>query len=99
MGALLVWAIGTIILVAAAIAGNTIQPVRLLPDKTLLGKSGIRLVANICAVIPILTTSYSCQAAAPFVVRMTLYVQTECSSIKGCLPATRTNFAVLNMHL
>lgn len=68
MGALLVWAIGTVVLLVAAIARNRVQGVRLLPDRDLLGGSGIRLVANICAVIPILTTSYSCQAAAPFVV-------------------------------
>lgn len=68
MSALLVWTVGTLILLIAAIARNKVQSVRLLPDKELLGGSGIRLVANICAVIPILTTSYSCQAAAPFVV-------------------------------
>ncbi len=70
MSALLVWTVGTVILLVAAIARNEVQPVRLLPDKELLGGSGIQLVANICAVIPILTTSYSCQAAAPFVVRI-----------------------------
>ena len=70
MGALIVWALGTIVLLIFAIVGNKVQAVRLLPDKDLLGGSGIRLVANICAVIPVLTTSYSCQAAAPFVVQI-----------------------------
>lgn len=68
MGALVVWALGTVILLIVAIAKNKVQKVHFLPDKELLGGSGLRLVANICAVIPILTTSYSCQAAGPFVV-------------------------------
>jgi len=63
-----VWAGGTMVLLVAAIVANRVQPVRLTPDKELLGGSGIRLLANVCAVIPILTTAYSCQAAAPFVV-------------------------------
>ena len=77
MSALLVWTVGTLILLIAAIARNKVQSVRLLPDKELLGGSGIRLVANICAVIPILTTSYSCQAAAPFVVSAKLKTSLE----------------------
>ena len=69
MGALAVWAVGTLVLLVAAIVAGQVQRVRLTPDWQLLGGSGIQLLANICAVIPILTTSYSCQAAAPFVVR------------------------------
>ena len=69
MSALAVWAVGTLVLLVAAIVAGQVQRVRLTPDWQLLGGSGIQLLANICAVIPILTTSYSCQAAAPFVVR------------------------------
>ena len=91
MSALLVWTLGTIILLIAAIARNKVQSVRLLPDKELLGGSGIRLVANICAVIPILTTSYSCQAAAPFVVRNNLKFHTcyWSSIVNACLFAKK----------
>lgn len=73
IGALLVWAIGTMILLIAAIAQNKVQDVRLLPDKHLLGGKGIKMLANICAVIPVLTTAYSCQATAPFVVSYALF--------------------------
>lgn len=76
MGALLMWAIGTLVLLISAVVSNKVQAVRLLPDKDLLGGSGIRMLANICAVIPVLTTSYSCQAAAPFVVSLLLAVST-----------------------
>ena len=69
MSALAVWAVGTLVLLVAAIVAGQVQRVRLTPDWQLLGGSGIQLLANICAVIPILTTSYSCQAAAPFVVQ------------------------------
>lgn len=68
MGALFVWAAGTLVLLVAAAVRGQIKGTRLLPDPELLGGSGLRMLASIVAVIPVLTTAFSCQAAAPFVV-------------------------------
>ena len=77
MSALFVWGFSTVILLIAALIRHKVQPIRFTPDTHRLGGSGIKLFANICAVIPVLTTAYSCQAAAPFVVRNSFFTNLD----------------------
>lgn len=73
--ALAVWAAGTVALVVAGAVQGLLQPMSLVPDRKLLGHSGWQLLTNICAIVPVLTTAFSVQATAPFVVGTPLQSQ------------------------
>lgn len=68
VGALLLWALATAVLVAFAVVEGQTQPVRFLPDPSALGQTGFQVFTNGCAVISTLTTAYSCQAAGLYAV-------------------------------
>ena len=60
---------GTLLLLGAALVQGKIQHVYAAPDLQRLGGSGLPLFGKMAAIVCIYTTSFSCQAAAPFVVR------------------------------
>ena len=68
MVALAIWAASTALLVVAGAFQGELHSPRLWPDRTLLGNAGWQLATNVCAIIPVLTTAFSVQASAPFVV-------------------------------
>lgn len=68
MAALAIWAMGTLTLVIAGAFRGILQPLRLVPDRKLLGSSAWQLMANLIGIIPVFTTAFSIQATAPFVV-------------------------------
>lgn len=67
MAALAIWAMGTLTLVIAGAFRGILQPLRLVPDRKLLGSSAWQLMANLIGIIPVFTTAFSIQATAPFV--------------------------------
>ena len=68
VGALLLWAVATLLLVIIALAEKEVKPIHFGPAPGEQGRSGFAAFANSCAVISTLTTAFSCQAAGMYAV-------------------------------